>query len=119
MANWCSGRDWRLVQPVTMWWPTIKLKARTSGFRRFDRRLSFQSSMSSILVVVVPAGDQFYLQIRCRPEQQLIQAFSADCSVLLRFPFMWRSFRYAAAGIACTGSNARRIVKKVVRRAEL
>ena len=58
--------------------PTIALEIGASGLRRVDRRLSLQTSMSSMPIVIVPERDQLYLQVRCRPEQQLVQTLAAD-----------------------------------------
>src|SRR5437773_11683602 len=56
------------------------IEIRTSGLRRFNGRFSLQASMSSLPVVIVRERDQFYLQIGCRPQQQLIRTFSANSS---------------------------------------
>src|SRR5262245_16042498 len=63
-----------------MWLPSIRLEICTSSLRRFDRRFSVQASMSSMPVVIIPERDQFCLQIRRRPEQQLVQTLAADCA---------------------------------------
>jgi len=39
-----------LVQPTTMWLPTIRFEIRPSRFRRFDRSFSLEASMSSMPV---------------------------------------------------------------------
>jgi hypothetical protein len=41
---------------------------------------AIQTSVSSMPIVIVPEGNEFYLQIRCRPEQQLVQTLAADCA---------------------------------------
>jgi len=60
--------------------PTIGMETRTSGFGCYDRSFSIQRVMAAIRVVVVSESDQFDLEICCRPKQQPIQTFSADCS---------------------------------------
>ena len=36
--------------------------------------------MTSMPIVIVLEGNKFCLQIRCRPEQQLVQTLAADCA---------------------------------------
>ena len=62
-----------------MWLP-IGFEIGASGFRRFDRRLPLQASVSSVPIVIVPEGNKFYPQICSRPEQQLFQTLAADCA---------------------------------------
>jgi hypothetical protein len=53
MANSFLRRHWCLMEPATVLPPTIGFETCTSGFRRCDRSLSFQSGMTAIPVVVV------------------------------------------------------------------
>ena len=61
-----------------MWLPTIGFEIVASGFRRFDRRFPLQAGVRSMPIVIVPESNKFYLQIRSRPEQQLVQTLAAD-----------------------------------------
>ena len=58
--------------------PAVTLQLRASGFRRFDRRFPLQAGVRSMPIVIVPESNKFYLQIRSRPEQQLVQTLAAD-----------------------------------------
>ena len=60
--------------------PSITFEIGAGGFRSFDRRLALQCGVTSMPIVIALERGQLRLQIRCRPEQQLIQTFTSYCA---------------------------------------
>ena len=60
--------------------PSITFEIGARGFRSFDRRLALQCGVTSMPIGIALEHGQLRLQIRCRPEQQLIQTFVPDCA---------------------------------------
>ena len=62
--------------------------------------------MGAMTVEIRPEIEQLVFEISGRPEQHAVQVFASDGAILWRFPLCGVRSDNAAAGIACTGSNA-------------
>src|SRR2546422_11203734 len=73
-----SRRHRRLIQPATMWLPSIRTDTRagTARVRARLRRAPVQPRMRSMAVIVTFEIEELHLQIRGRPEQGGVQTFA-------------------------------------------
>ena len=53
LANSWSCRRWRLIQPTTMLLPAIGLEIYAPRCRRFDRRLTLKTAVTSMLIEII------------------------------------------------------------------
>src|SRR3989442_7112466 len=75
-----SRRHRRLIQPATVWLPSIRTDTRagTARVRARFRRAPVQRSMRSMAVIVTVEIEELHLQIRGRPEQSAVQTFAPN-----------------------------------------
>src|SRR5262249_57140863 len=69
---------WESRIAATMLSPAIRSNIDILGVRRFDWSLSRQRRVSSVVIVKLVERHQLQFQIRCRPEQQMVQAFGSN-----------------------------------------
>src|SRR5713226_8981372 len=75
-----SRRHRRLIQPATVWLPSIRTDTRagTARVRARFRRAPVQPRMRSMAVIVTLEIEELHLQIRGRPEQGAVQTFAPN-----------------------------------------